>query len=249
MSSFVIIGAGECGARAALALRDRGFAGHVTLVGDEELPPYERPPLSKDGIVAGAEPKPVAGTERFAELGIELQLGVAVQSLDRRAKTVVLADGSALHYDKLLLATGSRPRSLPDLPRSDLIRTLRGHADALAIRGLLTGGRRLAILGGGFIGLELAASATKLGASVTVLEARPRILARGVPAAIAERIAGRHRAEGVDLVCDARISTVEEKDGTVHLSLDSGRLISADLLVVGIGSLPNTELAAAAGLH
>jgi 3-phenylpropionate/trans-cinnamate dioxygenase ferredoxin reductase subunit len=246
---IVIIGAGECGGRAALSMRERGFKGSVTLIGSETLAPYERPPLSKDGILLGAEPRFVAKAEHFASLAIDLTLGVSATAVDRVSKSVSISDGTSVTYDKLLFATGARPRELPALSfQSERVRTLRSHADAMAIRSFLGQGRKLAIIGGGFIGLELAASARRLGTSVTVIEGLPRILSRGVPIEIAQAVASRHQAEGVDIRCHARITKIEEIEGVVRVFLENGSVIEADLLVVGIGSSPNTEIAADAGL-
>lgn len=249
MSSFVIVGAGECGARAAFALRERGFDGTVALVGTETLLPYERPPLSKDAIITDAPPKFVADAARFEEQRIRLLTGVSVLSIDLTAKGVELSDGSRLAYDRLLLATGARARELPIAPCSNArIRVLRNHGDAAAIRAHLAEGAHIAILGGGFIGLELAASARRLGARVTLLEGLPRVLTRGVPAEIAEIVSRRHRVEGVELLCGVKIGGIEELPSEVRITLEDGQLIAANLLVIGIGSVPNTELAAAAGL-
>ena len=245
---IVIIGAGECGGRAALTMRERGFIGSITLIGSEALAPYERPPLSKDAILLAAEPKLVAEANHFAALDIDLRLGVSATGLDRDGNRVSLSDGTSVTYDKLLLATGARPRALPALSLNEHVRTLRTHADAVSIRSCLGPGRRMAIIGGGFIGLELAASARKLGTSVTLIEGLPRILSRGVPVEIAEAVASRHQAEGVDIVCNARIAKVEQAEGFVRVVLEDGPVIEADILVVGIGSIPNTEIAAAAGL-
>ncbi|WP_341487953.1 FAD-dependent oxidoreductase [Pararhizobium sp. A13] len=246
---IVIIGAGECGGRAAISIRERGFEGSITLIGRENLAPYERPPLSKDAILLPTEPKFIAEADRFASLAIDLRLGVSATSLDRRHRSVALSDGTSVFYDKLLLATGARPRGLPMvLAPSERVRTLRSHADAMAIRSCLGSGRHVAIIGGGFIGLELAASARKLGTSVSLIEGLPRILSRGVPLEIAEAVASRHQAEGVDIFCSARITKIEQTGDLVHVFLEDGPAIQADLLVVGIGSIPNTELAAEAGL-
>ncbi|MDQ0561543.1 3-phenylpropionate/trans-cinnamate dioxygenase ferredoxin reductase subunit [Rhizobium mesoamericanum] len=247
MTSIVIIGAGECGGRAALSLRDRGFVGEVTLIGAEDHPPYERPPLSKDGIVAGADPRFIATADDYAEKRIDLRLGAHASLLDRINRVVELADGSRVPFTKLLLATGARARSLPGADSSRVL-SLRTHRDALRIREHLKSDSRLAILGGGFIGLELAASARRLGASVVLLEGLARILSRGVPAAVAEAVAARHAAEGVEIICNARMETLNTLDNGVRLTLSDGRSIEADILVVGIGSVPNVELAADAGL-
>lgn len=248
MANFVIVGAGECGARAAFALREKGFDGTLTLIGSETHPPYERPPLSKEALVAGAGPKFVAEPGRYVEAGIDLLLGRTVSGIDRAAKRVVLGDGAVVPYDKLLLATGARPRALPGATYGGRILALRSHDDATRIREHLVGGSPIAILGGGFIGLELAASARKLGASVTLVEGLPRVLSRGVPAEIAEIVASRHAAEGVDILCDAKVAGVENGPGDVRITLEDGRVVGASLLVVGIGAVPNTELAEAAGL-
>ncbi|WP_439631348.1 NAD(P)/FAD-dependent oxidoreductase [Shinella sp.] len=248
MSNFVIVGAGECGARAAFALRDKGFEGTITLIGSETHLPYERPPLSKDALVAGAGPKFVAEPERYIEAGIDLLLGRTVSGIDRIAKSVVMADGTVAPYDKLLLATGARPRALSGTIHGGRIATLRSHNDATRIRAHLVEGSHVAILGAGFIGLELAASARRLGATVTLVEGLPRVLSRGVPAEIAEIVTKRHLAEGVEILCGAKVARVEELAGEVRILLDDGRVVSANLLVVGIGAVPNTELAQAAGL-
>lgn len=248
MADFVIVGAGECGARAAFALRGKGFDGTITLIGNEDHLPYERPPLSKEALVAGDGPKLVADAERYAAAGIAVLSGRTVIEIDRTARRVLLGDGTAVPYDKLLLATGARPRSLPGTVCGGRIAALRSHDDAARIRAYLVEGSHIAILGGGFIGLELAASARKLGASVTLIEGLPRILSRGVPAEIAAIVASRHAEEGVEVLCAAKVAGIEERPGEVRLTLEDGRVVAASLLVVGIGAVPNTELAEMAGL-
>ncbi|GAA4176026.1 NAD(P)/FAD-dependent oxidoreductase [Shinella granuli] len=248
MADFVIVGAGECGARAAFALREKGFDGTITLIGSETHLPYERPPLSKEALVAGAGPKLVADAERYAAAGIAVLSGRTVLEIDRAGRRVRLDDGTALPYDKLLLATGARPRTLPGMACGGRIAALRSHDDATRIRAHLVEGSHVAILGGGFIGLELAASACTLGASVTLIEGLPRVLSRGVPAEIAAIIASRHAAEGVEVLCGAKVAGIAERPGEVRLTLEDGRIVAASLLVVGIGAVPNTELAEAAGL-
>lgn len=246
MAAMVIVGAGECGTRAALALREAGHDGPVTLIGAEPHAPYERPPLSKDALLADApRPKAIAGADGLAGRGIDFRPGATVVALDRAARRVVCADGSAVAYDRLLLSLGASPRSLP-LPGGDgpNVATLRTLDDAASICAALGPGRRLAVIGGGFIGLELAASARRLGAAVTLFEAAPRLLSRGVPAEIAAVLASRHAAEGVALHLDARIDRL----GAAGVHLADGTAIAADLVVVGIGAVPNTGLAAAAGL-
>ncbi|HET6619749.1 MAG TPA: FAD-dependent oxidoreductase [Dongiaceae bacterium] len=248
---MLIVGAGECGGRAALALRERGYTGPVTLVGREPHPPYERPPLSKAAIAADAElpPKLIADRQALADRRIECLFGLDTLAIDRAGRTVTLADGTMLAYDRLLLATGAVPRRLP-LPGADGKRCayLRTHDDALRIRRALNAGCHVAILGGGFIGLELAASARRRGARVTVIEALPRILTRGVPEEIARVIETRHRSEGVTIACGKGISTLQETRSCIEIAFSDGESIAADLLVIGIGAVPATELAEKAGL-
>ncbi|WP_036258510.1 FAD-dependent oxidoreductase [Mesorhizobium sp. WSM3224] len=246
---MVIIGAGECGGRAALALRDLGYEGPVTLVGDEPHLPYERPPLSKEAMTGEAPAiKAIATDELFAERSIRHIHSVRAVAIDRAAHVVRLSDGSSLSYGKLLLATGSVPRKLPMPgigPRCVYLRTFN---DALAIRAHLSAGNRVAIIGGGFIGLELAAAARRLGATVTVIEAQPRILMRGVPAEIAEIIHKAHEAEGVSIRAGQGIATIADDGAEVGITLADGQKIVADLAVIGIGAIPVTGLAAEAGL-
>ncbi len=249
MGGIVIVGAGECGARAAFALREKGCNGSITLIGAEPHLPYERPPLSKDGLKEQVQPKYVADAERYATAGIGVLTDSPVKAIDRVAKRVELVDGGSIPYDRLLLTTGARARTIPGTDdASRRVRTLRTHADAEEIRRELLPGRKLAIIGGGFIGLELAATARRLGVEVVLIEGLPRILSRAVPAEIATVIAERHRAEGVDIRCDMKIDRIDADDAGVHILLANGQSVDADLLVVGIGASPNTELAEAAGL-
>ncbi|MER9116976.1 FAD-dependent oxidoreductase [Mesorhizobium sp. M0018] len=246
---MVIIGAGECGGRAALALRELGYDGPVTLVGDEPHLPYERPPLSKDAMVADAPLiKAIASEAVLAERSIRHIHSVQAVAIVREAHVVRLSDGSALAYDKLLLATGSVPRKLPMPGLGGRCVYLRTFNDALAIRAHLSAGNRIAIVGGGFIGLELAAAARRLGAAVTIIEAQPRILMRGVPAEIAEVIHQAHEAEGVKILCGEGIAAIADDGAEVRIALAGGRDIVADLAVIGIGAVPVTGLAAEAGL-
>lgn len=249
MSHIVIIGAGECGARAAFALREKNFDGRITLVGAEEHLPYERPPLSKDALLHGLEPRLVSDAARYADADIDVLTGLSVESLDPAGKAVQLSNGNSLTYDRLLLTTGARPRPFPGLSCANhRIRTLRTHGDAVAIRAALQPGKHLAIIGGGFIGLELAATARKLGASVTLVEGLPRVLSRGVPEEVAAMVATRHKTEGVEILCSVKIQGLSEDREGAYVLLDDGRTIEADLIVAGIGAIPNVELARNAGL-
>ena len=249
MAHFVIIGAGECGGRAAFALREKGFDGEITLVGSEPHAPYERPPLSKAGLSGSIDPKVIAAHEAYAAGNIRLLTGVTATGLDATAYRVALLDGSHLSYDRLLLATGASARDFPNAPAdSRHIRSLRTHYDAVTLNATLQPGKRLAVIGGGFIGLEVAATARQLGADVVLIEGLERVLKRGVPEDIAHFISERHRAEGVDLRCATSIEALIEQNDKAVIRLSSDETIEADLALVGIGARPNVELAEAAGL-
>ncbi|PWK71605.1 3-phenylpropionate/trans-cinnamate dioxygenase ferredoxin reductase subunit [Aminobacter sp. AP02] len=247
---MVIIGAGECGTRAAFALREAGYDGTVTLVGAEAHLPYERPPLSKESMVDPEAPsiKAIADAARLAEHHIDLLGSTSATSIDRANCSIRLTNGSDLDYDKLLIATGSLPRKLPLQGLGLRCLDLRTFDDALAIRAHLHAGSHIAVVGGGFIGLELAASARNLGALVTVIEAQPRILMRGVPAEIAQVVHEAHDAEGVDIICGDGIASIEDDGASVHITLSSGQVVAADLAIIGIGALPVTALAETSGL-
>jgi 3-phenylpropionate/trans-cinnamate dioxygenase ferredoxin reductase subunit len=246
---IVIVGAGEAGARAAITLRAEGYAGALTLIGDERHAPYERPPLSKATIVGEGVPTiPTIGdAAALADLRIDHLTSSAVASIDRSARRVTLSDRRALDYEKLLLATGAKPRRL-SLPGGDAAITLRNFDDSIALRGHMQAGRRIAIIGGGFIGLELASSACALGCKVVLIEAAPRILMRGVPSAIADIVAARHRAAGIDLIVGAAIAHISPAGDGHVVTLADGRAIPSACVIAGIGAAPEIALAAAAGL-
>ena len=250
-AGMVIVGGGECGARAAFALRENGYDGPVTLIGAEKHLPYERPPLSKDVMTSPEHPlaRTIAGNDRFAEQDIRFLGGTTAIGIDRKAKEIIFAGGDRLAYDKLLLATGAVPRPLPLAAQSRHCTCLRSYDDALTIRARLQPGARIVIVGGGFIGLELAASARQRGAAVTVLETQARILMRGVSEEIAAVIAERHRQEGVLIRCGIAIAAITDRDTGVTLTLAGGEKLEADLAVIGIGAIPATALAEAAGLE
>lgn len=250
-AGMVIVGAGECGARAAFALREHGHDGAITLIGEEQHLPYERPPLSKELLTADATPSPkwVGPANGLSLAGIDCISGHAVTAIDRPAKTVHLAGGTVIPYARLLLATGAAPRRLPLAPdASERILYLRSFADALRIRDHLKPGSHIAVIGGGFIGLELAASARKRGVDVTLIEALPRILMRGVPEEIATVVAKRHLAEGVRLTCGQGLRSIVEDGSRVVIQLADGETVEADCVVIGIGAVPVTALAERAGL-
>ncbi|WP_105436984.1 NAD(P)/FAD-dependent oxidoreductase [Neorhizobium sp. T25_13] len=244
---MVIVGAGEAGVRAAFALRERGYQGTVTLIGDEPHLPYERPPLSKGGEEAGTV-RAIVASERFAEAGITFLRGQRAISLDLARHALRLEAGEILSYERLLLATGAAPRRFPGLATSDRIHVLRTVEDASAIRRHMREDGCVAILGGGFIGLELAAMGRKLGTAVTLFEAQPRVLMRGVPEKLALALQARHAAEGVELLCGVGIETIADGESGVTIGFADGRRIEVDAVVVGIGAQPNTRLAAEAGL-
>ena len=200
--TIIVVGAGQAGGRGAQAMRQAGFSGRVVLLGDERDPPYERPPLSKDLLIGdeGLEKARLHDDGYYAEHGIELLLGAPAAAIDPGARTVTVEGGAALSYDKLLLATGARVRELP-IPGADLafVHYLRHIADSRAIRAALAEGVDVAVIGGGFIGLEVAASARARGCKVTVLEAADRLMGRAVAPEIGAWFAELHRAHLVDL--------------------------------------------------
>ena len=249
--SIVIVGAGQCGGQCADALLRAGYEGRLTLIGDERHPPYQRPPLSKQ-LLAGAIPpertflKPPG---HWAEKGVELVLGRRAVSVDRDARHVVLDDGSTVDFAALVLATGSRPRELA-LPGRGLqgIHDLRTLDDVDAIRGGLREGARLVVVGGGFIGLEVASVARGLGAEVTVLEAAGRLLPRVVPPAMSAWFRRLHESHGVTVHTGVAVQAFEGRDGRVSAVATAAGPHAADLVVMGVGIVPNQELAADCGL-
>lgn len=249
---LVIVGAGHAGGRAALTLRAEGYRGRLILIGDEFHPPYERPPLSK-GLLQGTVE--LAGcslcdSAQLAALDIEHLAGNPVKNLDPQQHRLQLADGSWLHYARLLLATGGRARLLPSVPEHlPNVLYLRTHDEAVALRKSLRPGTRLVIIGGGFIGLEVAATARALGCTVTLLEAGPRLAGRVLPERLSSVLLQLHRRQGVDVRLNVSIETVQGSTRAEAVQLVDGQLLPCDLVVVGIGMQPNTELAMAAGLE
>ena len=248
----VIVGGGLAGAKSAEALREQGYAGALTLVGAEHELPYQRPPLSK-GYLAGTEPweKALVLTREWYDAhDVELRLGVRAEGIDPAAHRVRLADGSSLDYDRLVLATGSTPRTLP-LPGATAtgVHTLRDRADSKAIRALFGTGRRLVVIGAGWIGLEVAAAARAAGTDVTVVEAADLPLLRVLGPEIAQVFADLHREHGVDLRLGAELSQIRTDDGrATGVRLGDGEVVEADGVVIGVGVAPNVSLAEAAGL-
>ena len=248
---ILILGAGHAGGVAAATLRQAGFAGRITLIGSDTHPPYERPPLSKE-VLAGAAPvektylRPLAF---YAESGISLRLGETAVMIDRKAQRVTLASVETVPYDALLLTLGARARRLP-VPGGDHKRVfyLRDIADSLALREHLQPGKRLAVIGAGFIGLEAAAVARKRGVAVTVLEVQREPIQRVAAPEIGRFLANLHRGNGVDLRTGVCAVAIEESGGELHLALSTGESLAADSALIGIGAQPNIELAHASGL-
>ena len=252
LNHVVVIGGGLAGGKTAEALRAQGFEGTVTLVAAENHPPYERPPLSKAYLMGTA---PVAEAvlhpeDWYRENSIDLRLGTRAESIDLGAHAVGLDDGGSLHYDKLVLATGSVPRRLP-LPGADAagVHTLRTVEDSDAIRSIFGQGRRLAIIGAGWIGLEVAAAARAGGTDVTVIEAADLPLLAVLGPELATVFADLHRDHGVDLRLAARTAEITTTDGkATGVRLEDGTAIEADGIVIGVGVAPDVALAQAAGL-
>ena len=250
---YVILGAGQAGAEVAASLRKKGFEGRITLVGEEPQPPYRRPPLSKAFLAGEAEEASlfVLKPEQMEKQRIDFIGGARATAIARDASTVTLDDGRELRYDKLALTLGGRARPLP-IPGADLANVflLRNIADVEAIRPHIVDGRRLCIVGGGFIGLEVAAVARKLGLQVTVVETMERVLAR-VTAPVVSRFFERiHREAGVDVRTGVAVEAFEGDDGAVQrVRLGDGSTLDTDLVIVGIGLIPHSDLAEAAGLE
>ena len=251
-TTYVIAGASLAGAKAAEALRAEGFDGRLIMIGAESERPYERPPLSKDYLLGkvGRDTIYVHPQQWYAGHDVELWLGVAVTGIDPSAHQVSLADGSHAEYAKLLLATGSSPRRLT-VPGADLdgVLCLRSAFDSDRLKAALRDASRVAIIGGGWIGLETAAAARHAGAAVTVLEASELPLLRVLGREAAEVFAGLHREHGVDLRCGVQVAEITGASGRADgVRLADGRRVQADAVIVGVGITPNSQLAAQAGL-
>lgn len=248
----VIVGGGQAGARTATQLRRKGFTGTVTILAAEQELPYERPPLSKE-YLKGEQPfekAQVHPEQWYADNEVDLRLGARVVGLDPAAHEVTLRDGTTVGYDTLVLATGSIPRKLKiDGSDADGVFYLRTRRNSEAIRGTFGEGRRLAVIGGGWIGLEVAAAAVGAGTHVTVVEAADLPLERVLGPDMARVYAEAHRAHGVDLRLGAGVEAIETRDGAVTgVRLSDGSTVQADAVVIGVGARPDTMLAEKAGL-
>ena len=249
---IVVVGGGPAGVAAALAAKQQDAAADVVLLSDESQEPYEKPPLSKAVLTGKAMPHdaPIAGPKGVAASGIRLKLGTPVKAIDRAARAVMTDAGERIGYDALVLASGSINRMLPMFPvRQKGVYYLRTEAEARALKAHLHQGGSLLVVGGGLIGLEVAASAAELGVKTAVVEIAPRILARVCNAEISALIHERHRARGVDIRVGITVSALRElPDGRLAVDLATGDTIAADLIVVGTGVAPDDRLAKAAGL-
>lgn len=248
----VIVGAGHAGGSAAAFLRQYGHVGPIVLIGDEPLLPYQRPPLSKAWLKgeADAESLQLKPPSWYEEAGVSLRLGGVVVSLNRGARTVTLASGEHLPYDYLILATGARARALP-IPGADLagVLALRTAADAEALKSALGPGKRLAVVGGGYVGLEAAASTIALGGHATIIEREPRVLARVACETLSSFFQDYHGARGVVFELNAGVAGFDGVDGHVTgVRMTDGSVIACDVALVGVGAIPNEELARDAGL-
>jgi len=246
----IVVGASHAGAQLCASLRQQGWTGEIVLIGDEPVLPYHRPPLSKTFLAGDVtlDDLLIRRPDFYAKQRITVRQGRIV-AMDRGAHELTLADGETLRYDKLALCLGARPRTLP-VPGADLpgVHALRSAADILAIRAGLTPASRVVIIGAGYIGLETAASLRKTGHAVTVLETAERVLQRVTAPAVSAFYARVHREEGVDLCTGVTIAALTGDDRVRGVQLADGEVIPADLVIVGIGVVPNTELAEAAGL-
>jgi len=249
--TIVVVGAGQAGGWAAKTLRNEGFAGRIILVGDEIHPPHERPPLSKAVLAGAAEPDSTHLFKRdaYVQLGLDVRAGVGVVAIERASRSAVLTNGEAIEYDRLILCTGSSPRKL-DVPGADSPRLhyLRTIDDALLLRPRLTQGAHLLVIGAGWIGLEVAATARKRGADVTVIEPLPRICARAAPPEISEYLLHLHEREGVAFRLGAVVAAIEDAADAIVVTLTDGTSVRGDAAVAGIGIMPNVAVAQAAGL-
>jgi 3-phenylpropionate/trans-cinnamate dioxygenase ferredoxin reductase subunit len=251
-STILILGGGQAGAQAIDTLRREGFEGRIVLVSEERELPYQRPPLSKK-FLAGELPAdrlPFRHQSFYDQHRIELKLGVRAIRLDPAARRVALSSGEEVAYDRLLLCLGAISRPLTcagsELPG---VHYLRNISDVLGIQEGLKPGARAVIIGGGYIGLETAATARKLGCAVTVLEMADRVMNRVVASNVSEYFAHEHRSQGIKLICNTRVVRLEGGARVERVVCADGSIHEADILVVGVGAVANMQLAADAGLH
>lgn len=250
MQHIAVVGASLAGLRAVEALRRRGYAGALTLIGDEPRRPYDRPPLSKQ-VLAGDWPEDrvfFRQKEGYEALDLDLRLGVRATGLDGVARSLHLSDGSALSYGGLVIATGARARELPNPQGLSGVHVLRSLEDSLRLRDELPSARRVAIVGAGFIGLEVASVCRAKGLAVTAIEMAPVPLARILGEPVARAVVGLHEAEGVQFRNGVSVTGLEGEGRVQAVLLSDGSQVETDLVVVGIGVVPNTEWLAGSGV-
>lgn len=250
MPGVVIVGAGHAGSQCAASLREAGYKGTVTLISDEAETPYHKPPLSKAFLKdPQAGPQVLRAESFYADHGIELLQRHGVEAIDCAARQIHCTGGLTRTYDHLVLATGTRPR-IPDLAGVELkgVFALRSLDDAIRLRNAAAAANGVVIIGGGFIGMEAAFTLAGLGKSVTVVEAAPRILGRAVAPVISKHVHARAEATGVRILTGTMPENIEGDGSVSAVRVSTGELLPADLVVIGIGVIPNTELAEAAGI-
>jgi len=251
LGRIVVVGAGHAGGSAAAFLRQYGWTGPITVIGEEPIAPYHRPPLSKAWLKGETDADSLAlrPVSFYMQNKIALRLSVGVTRLDARARTVSLATGEVLSYDHLIVATGARARKLP-VPGADLngVLELRTAADADALKGALGRGKRLAVIGGGYVGLEAAASARALGAEAVIVEREPRVLARVACETLSKFLQDYHSAKGVLFELNATVERfIGEAGRVIGVKLAGGHTLLCDVALVGVGAIANQELAQGAG--
>lgn len=248
----IIIGGSHAAAALAAGLRQEGWEGKISLIGADPLPPYHRPPLSKAFLCGDKSESEllIRPADFYEKNNIDLVLGSRVTNIDREKKTVTLHDGGVISYTKLALTTGAKVRKIP-IEGSDLggVFYLRDLGDVQQIKKYIGKGKSAAIIGGGYIGLEAAASMRKMGMNVTVLEAMPRILQRVTAPEISAFYARVHQEEGVEIITEASVKAIEGSGDVNAVALADGRSIPADIVIIGVGVLPDVELAEQAGLE
>lgn len=252
MDHFVVIGAGQAGCQLVARLRSEGFTGAITLIGEEAVPPYQRPPLSK-AYLMGEMPLErlfLRPESFYADQNITLKLGAKVERIDPAAREVHLAAGEVVSYDKLALTTGSTPRRLPATIGGHLpgVLVMRDLKDAEAMAPALVAGNKVVIIGGGYIGLEGAAVCAKKGLDVTLIEGAPRILQRVASAETSDYFRALHQSHGVRIIEGVGVNCITGADRATGVELADGTFLPADIVVLGVGITPNTHLAEAAGL-
>jgi 3-phenylpropionate/trans-cinnamate dioxygenase ferredoxin reductase component len=249
VNHVAVVGAGDCGTRVALALRAHGFAGQLTLISNEQHSPYERPTLSKTVLSYSAEPPTIRTIKQLENLNVTFLEGSPVTDLHPATGEVTLQNGACISADRIVLATGARARRPP--LGTEVVHTLRSLSDAHRLRDELNPGTSVVIIGGGFIGLEVAAAARARDCDVTVVEFAHRLMTRVVPSRVSDAIRTRHETAGVRILTGAMVSSINATANgakPLTIKLGDGTVLMADVIVAGLGALPNTELAGAAGL-